>query len=349
MSARRVVMSTARRAHARQAGFGLVELMVSLALGLLVVGGALVMLSATRQANNTSENLGRIQESVRTSWDLMVREVREAGATPCDAQVLMANVLANGQGNAPTWWGAWDEADRVGDEAVLGVDGATAFAGAPFGAAAAERVAGTEAIVVRYGAPLDGVAVQSHNTATTVLTTNVADHGVAAGDLLMVCNYARGAIFQATAANTAAGTITHATAGAVPGNCSAGLGPFSICTSAGVVYEFTAGSAIGRFVAAGWYIGNNGRPGTGGRSLYRVSAAGAEEITDGVRDMQLRYLESGAAAYVAAAAVTNWANVVAVRFDLVVEGPDAFAATAASAPRLTRNVAFTVDLRNLHP
>jgi hypothetical protein len=50
---------------------------------------------------------------------------------------------------------------------------------------------------------------------------------------------------------------------------------------------------VGRFVAVGWYIGNNGRPETGGRSLYRVTRNGTEEVAEGVRDMQLSYLVDG--------------------------------------------------------
>lgn len=85
-------------------GFGLVELMVALALGLVVVGAAAMLFSGTIVAGHTSDNLSRMAESVRTSYDLMVREVREAGASPCDAQVLTANVLTQAQGAAPAWW-----------------------------------------------------------------------------------------------------------------------------------------------------------------------------------------------------------------------------------------------------
>lgn len=341
-------MTAPRVPRARQAGFGLVELMVSLVLGLLVVGGAVMMFGATRQANSTSENLSRIQESVRTSWDQMVREVREAGATPCDTRARAANVLTNAQGASPTWWAVWDDA---GAASVAGFAGLTAFPGAAFGTAVGQRVSGTDAVIVRYGASLDGLQVQSHNSGSAVITANRSAHGIGAGDLLMMCTYSRAAIFQATAANTATGTITHATSGATPGNCATGLGLFAAgsCNAPNEIYQYPAGAAIGRFVAAGWFIGNNGRAGTGGRSLYRVTAAGTEEVTDGVRDMQLRYLQDGNATYVGAGGVTDWSAIVALQFDLVVEGPDAVSSTAASAPRLTRNVAFTVYLRNNLP
>jgi type IV pilus assembly protein PilW len=326
-------------------GFGLVEMMVALALGLLVVGGAVVMFMATRQANGSTDNLSRVAESVRTSYDQISREVREAGGTPCDAQLLVANVLNAAQGGAPSWWATWGEPLR-------GYTGGTDFPGAAFGNAVAGRVAGTAAIAVRYGAVLDNVSIASHATDTQTFTTNISNHGIAAGDLLLVCNYRQAAIFQATAANIANGTFVHATGAGTPGNCSVGLGLPTQCAPGSSVYQFSAGSLVGRFTAAAWYIGNNGRSDSGGRSLYRVTRLGPEEVADGVRDLQLGYLVAGASDYVAADAVADWSQVTAVRMDLTYEGPDVNTATNGSntnAGRLTRTVGYTINLRNMQP
>lgn len=331
---------TAALGAARERGFGLVELMVSLALGLLVVGGASVMFSATRQASSSTENLSRIQESVRTSYDLMVREVREAGGTPCDTQLLVANVLNNAQGASPTWWGTWGEP-------VRGYDGATAFDGVAVGVAVAERVAGTAALVVRSVMPIDGLAVAMHDNPAASFTLNRTNHGVVSGDLLMVCNYGQGAVFEVSSANQAAATVVHNTGDGTPGNCSKGLGLPTVCTAVGTGYQFQPNAHVGRLSAAAWYIGNNGRAGTGGRSLYRVTRNGTEEVADGVRDMQLTFLARGASAYVEASAVADWTQVTAVRFNLSYEGPDTGASTNGAGQRLVRNVAFTVNFRNL--
>ena len=342
--------SGGRRAYSpvgghRSSGFGLVEMMVALALGLLVVGGAMVMFMATRQANGSTDNLSRVAESVRTSYDLLTREVREAGGTPCDAQQLTSNVLNAAQGSTPSWWATWGEALR-------GYSGSTAFAGAAFGSGVAERVTGTEAIAVRSGAALDSVSITAHATATQTFSTNINNHGVAAGDLLLVCNYRQAAVFQVTAANVANGTFVHATGSGTPGNCSTGLGLPTVCAPGSTVYQFSAGSLVGRYTAAGWYIGNNGRSDSGGRSLYRVTRLGPEEVADGVRNLQLGYLLDGASDYVAAGAVADWGRVTAVRLDITYEGPDVNVATNGSstnAGRLTRNVGFTINLRNLQP
>lgn len=326
-------------------GFGLVEMMVALALGLLVVGGAMVMFMATRQANGSTDNLSRVAESVRTSYDLLTRELREAGGTPCDAQLLAGNVLNAAQGLTPSWWATWGEP-------VRGYNGSTAFDGVAFGSAVAERVSGTEAIAVRYGAAMDGVNIATHVTGTQTFTTTINNHSIAVGDLLLVCNYRQAAIFQATAANIANGTFVHATGGGTSSNCSTGLGLPTVCAPGSSVYQFLAGAMVGRFTVAGWYIGNNGRSSSGGRSLYRVTRLGTEEVADGVRDLQMVYLVSGASDYVAASDVTDWSTVTALRLDITYEGPDVNVATNGSgtnAGRLTRNVGYTINLRNQQP
>ena len=99
----------------------------------------------------------------------------------------------------------------------------------------------------------------------------------------------------------------------------------------------------------GWYIGNNGRTVGSGRSLYRVTRLSAEEIAEGVRDMQLSYLQNGNANYVDATAVTDWTSIAAVRVDLTVESDEDRIGTSASSPRLTRTVSYTANLRNLQP
>jgi type IV pilus assembly protein PilW len=170
------------------------------------------------------------------------------------------------------------------------------------------------------------------------------------GELVMVCNYRQSAIMSVSAVNLALGTFAHAASVAATGNCSAGLGLPTTCTPLGVTYQFQAGALVGRFVAVGWYIGNNGRPETGGRSLYRVTRNGVEEVAEGVRDMQLAYLVEGAADYVTADAVAaaNWERVTAVRFDLTFESPDS-GINAGNGQRLARTVAYTVNLRNQQP
>src|SRR3546814_14216761 len=87
------------RAHA--AGFSLVELMVAMVLGLLVSGSAIGIFISNRQANRATDSLSRIQENARTAFELMARDVREAGGNPCGRNLLVTSVINGSGGN---WW-----------------------------------------------------------------------------------------------------------------------------------------------------------------------------------------------------------------------------------------------------
>jgi len=320
-------------------GVSIVELMVGMALGLIVVLVASGVFIGSRQANRGTEALSRTQDSARNAFELMARDVREAGGTPCDNAQRVTNVLNNAQGGSPDWWVDWN--------AVLqGFDGAAGFVGAAFGSAVGERVTGTDAVMVKYIADLTDLTVVAHNTTSARFSVNNNPHRVSTGDVLMACNYGQGALFQASAVG--AGTIDHVESAATSGNCSKGLGLPTSCTATGTTYRFAPGSKIGRLVAVGWYIGNNGRADSGGRSLYRVNRNGAEEVADGVSDLQLEYLSAGAAAYTDATGVADWTNVVAVRVTLTMQSTQTGASLQAGG-RLTRPGSFTLHLRNRQP
>jgi type IV pilus assembly protein PilW len=180
---------------------------------------------------------------------------------------------------------------------------------------------------------------------------NVAEHGMRVGELVMVCNYRQAAIFQRQRGRHHGGH-GHARRRRRCRQLQQGPGPaHGLHRHRRTTYQFRPRvSLVGRFVAVGWYIGNNGRPETGGRSLYRVTRNGVEEVAEGVRDMQMSYLVDGAADYVDAGAVTadQWENVTAVRFDLTFESPDS-RHQRRYGQRLVRTVAYTVNLRNQQP
>jgi prepilin-type N-terminal cleavage/methylation domain-containing protein len=50
-------------------GFSLVELMISMLLGLVIIGAATGVILANRQSYRTNEGLSQIQESARTAFE----------------------------------------------------------------------------------------------------------------------------------------------------------------------------------------------------------------------------------------------------------------------------------------
>ncbi|MFP7721975.1 PilW family protein [Lysobacter sp. A3-1-A15] len=297
-----------------QSGLGLVELMVALVLGLLVVGAAIGVFMSNRQTYTATESLGRVQENARVAFELMARDLREAGGNPCSSRLPIANVLEN---PTSTWF------TNFGD-GIRGVEGAFALE------EPGNRVAGTDAVELMSGEGR-GVTVASHNPTAAAFHLNTPDHDLVVDEVLLVCDNRQATIFQMTGPSATNATVVHNTGTGTVGNCTKALGvpvkcactgsPTNLCNN----YEYGENSQMVRLKAVRWFIGENP---AGGNSLYRsVLRRGVmgppEEITDGVEDMQISYLLPGAATYVAAGAVgTRWGEVLAARIELELEGED---------------------------
>jgi type IV pilus assembly protein PilW len=328
-------------------GFGIVELMVAIALGLFLVGGAISVFVTNQQAYRTTEQLSRMQESGRTAVELMARQLREAGGSPCGRNILTGNTINN---SGTYWWSNWEDGmEGFNDNEVAGA--------VAFGTAEGERIDGTDAVFLVFGDANNNAVIENHTPpVNAVFQVASADHGLIEGDIVLVCNYRQAAIIQITNVNAANRTVVHNTGTGTPGNCSVGLGFPTDCTSViGNLYEFGNGFLV-RLAAETWYVGANGR---GGRSLYRarlVNNAGVpstrnEEIAEGVTDLQITYLQLDAAGalpadYVDASAVTEWSDVTAMRVTLTLQSLQNVGTDGAP---LERQMTYVVSLRNRLP
>ena len=333
-----VVYNGARRRRGQQ-GFGLVELMVALVLGLILIGGTLSILLSNQQAFRSNEGLARVQENARIAFELMAREIREAGGTPCGAKVVV-NVV----NNADTTWNL-DWANGT----LRGTGGASDLSMVDTGTAANERVAGTDAIQVMGASVGPGVRLTAHNTATAVITVAATTHSIGTTDFVLVCDNTSAAITQVTSVDE--DSIYHVAGGStVPGNCVQGLHYTTTC-GASVDKAFQAGGFVTELVSGVWYVGNNDR---GGTSLFRRSATSTDEIAEGVTDMQIHYLLPNPLSPTDLVnewideswthwATIDWTSVVAVRLTLTLSS--ATAVGTDQAP-LRRQLIHVVNLRN---
>lgn len=71
------------RSSRRMAGLSLVELMISVVLGLVVTGAAIAVFLSNQNTFRASEGLNRIQENARVAFELISRDIRAAGGTAC--------------------------------------------------------------------------------------------------------------------------------------------------------------------------------------------------------------------------------------------------------------------------
>lgn len=276
-----------------QRGMTLVELMISVVLGLILIAGVLNIFVVNRETFRSNENLARMQENARTAFDFMARDLRESGVSPCGAK-LVSNVIRVSA--AIPWWADW------GAGTIRGVDGGQDVTDiVAFGTSSGTRVSATDAVLVIRSAQ-DEKIISGH--VGNVITVNSA--GLAANDVAMACDPNGAAIFQVSSVTSSSPyTIDHSVGSTA--NCSANLGyPTALdCpTTTPPVKVFSAGGLVAKLVTTFWYVGTNAN---GKRSLFRTRLTGAssisEEMLPGVKDLQMEYLTKNLTTSVLA---TDW-------------------------------------------
>ena len=72
-------MKTIRSTRARQRAFSLIELLVAMAIGLLLTLLVANLFVGSRNTNTTTDELSRMQENIRFTYQLLMRSMRHAG------------------------------------------------------------------------------------------------------------------------------------------------------------------------------------------------------------------------------------------------------------------------------
>ncbi len=324
-------------------GFTLVELMISMLLGLLVVGSVIGVLLANKRSYGTNQGLSQVQESARTAYELLAHDIRQSDGNGCGSSARTANVLDA----SADWWRDW-----IG---LVAYDSTEVDPAVAIGTGVGERVAGTDSIQVES---IDGaaLAVAQHVPGSQQIDISVAAADFVAGDIMLVCDFDHSAIFQASSVTTSPGIVSvfHAMGVGAPGNAAEGLGFPTTAGSPGNTYTFPRNAQIGRLVVTDWYIGNNGRAGEGGRSLYRrrVGAGGVEvteEIVAGVTDMQMQFRANASNNIIAdASLVPDWTLISSVLIRITAESSDTNVSVdnSVNSGRIQRSFNYLISLRN---
>lgn len=345
-------------ARGSQRGFTMVELMVALLLGLVLIGGVINVFLTSGQTLRVNQNLSRVHENARFAIEMFSREIREAGMVPCGS-TLSANVLRGSGGSVPWWASTYDGMVRGFD------DGQNSTAIKGFGASTADRVGGTDALLILRPSSdeADLRRLASHDPAensftdASVISTAVKSRYDSRPAL--VCDGKSAALLQIGAASVSLGEYDYGTG---TYNCSMNLGSADAACATTTPRPFYAGAQLTRWDPAFWYIGHNAR---GTKSLYRVgiklnSSTGAvendvQEMVPDVENMQIDYLTRNrdndnvlATDWVAASAFTGgWtsttAEVVAARVKLTLRSTEAVG--EGNVP-LTRTFVILGSIRN---
>jgi type IV pilus assembly protein PilW len=360
---------------ARQAGMTLIELMISMALGLLVISGVVGIFLANREANRDMESLARIHENARIAFDLMGRSLREAGGNPCgihDTEITTAKYIVPA-GSA--WYSSTTMASALiggySNGFIRGMDDGFVVTGA----GSITLPAGSTYTLVNVVPPSTALPSPPYlpNTyyerdSIRFLTAGSSEIGSGGVSPIVEIDAGGNLVLQSTDG------LDGGSSGGILLACDMKNGTiFTGGTFSGDQYNPPAGinfsgwstnnAYLSRIVPEFWFIASNERVAPGGReslSLYRAvgNATGAttvDEIAPDVVSMKLTYLVNGDNAYKDASAVvaaagtgTNeWANIAAVRIQLTFEqsASEIKGTTSPDPDVVRRTLAQTVTLR----
>ncbi|MCP4128533.1 MAG: hypothetical protein GY753_15940, partial [Gammaproteobacteria bacterium] len=305
-------------------GVGLVEIMVAMAIGLFLTGGLIQVYLANKRSYDTAEGLSRMQENLRFAAEIVAKDIRMAGFMPCRQTDKVANVV--NRSTDTDWYldffnlavGGYD-GDHTDDDTGAtdhGKAGIPSATGSPY----TNHVTDTDIVVTLRGGE-DSYSVVHHKASDAEFKLNTT-HNLYDGDIVMVCDLTNAAILQISTADSSSVTIDYEIGGS-PGNSTVALG-----SPVGTAYEYGPDSHLVTFSPRAYFIGTNSR---GGRSLYRatleysslgVPAMGADEVAEGIENMQLLFGvdtsgDNNANKYVRADEVLDtgvtWNDVVSVR------------------------------------
>lgn len=327
---------TPKPSFRRQLGMTIVELMISMTIGLVILGAVGALFINVQHSARNAESMSRIQENARFAVELMARDIRMAGFIGCsNLETGTVNTIAK----APV-------EPLQASNALRGQD-------APSGTIAGITLVGGDTIAIKRGTGRDVFLMDTPSTTEIKINRNpeIPDNFVT-GDVLLVSNCTHADVFRVTNDPSVGSSIT------IEHGEDANDG-FRI----GNYKQDAFVMRLSRYV---YFVGTN--PDTNRPSLYRAntiaSAGVAEELVDNVENMEIEYgvdtnNDNAADEYRTAAAVTNWESVISVRLRLLVASADnnilpaaqshTFNGTTVSDRRMRQVFTTTIAIRNRLP
>jgi len=272
-------------------GFGLIEVMVSLVIGMILTAGLLRIMSSGKRVYRVDANLSQMLDSGRFASHYLQREVREAGNIGCP-DLATVTPVTDIAGVPPLLLPA---------NAVGGLD--NAVAGNPYGA-----TTGSDVIWISKGTRPYRRLVAAMGNLSAAVPVGGAGTNFVVGDVVLVSDCSTAEIFYVSGANV--GGLAHAAA---------------VNISAKLTKAYGTDATVMSFQLMTFFVKPNA---SGIPALWRQDLSGAQvELVDGVEDLQVRYGEDTdgdgvANRYSTATAVVNWSQVVTVRMSLLLVSDD---------------------------
>ncbi len=316
-------------------GLSLVELLISMVMGLSLAAGVMQVYVANSQAERDQEARARMQENGRFAINFLAEELRMAGYLGCLSSIEESDINNTLDGPPPSFQPTsgiqgWEAADTgPGDISPssenVAVEATSAGGWVTSGGNvmdATNAVPGSD-IVRIWNAAGTGATINSISPggAMTVVNSGVID--IEDGDILLLSDCERADWVQACNVQEIGGgaSINSVLAsGCVPGNVtSQPLGT-------------QAGGELVKLQGTMFFVGKRGDTATNPPALFRrelsqtAAADTAEELVEGIESLQILYginadndNKKTVDAYVVADDVGDWSLVISVRISVLVQ------------------------------
>lgn len=365
-------------ASGKTRGFSLVELMVSITIGLIILAAVATIMVNSKSAYNAQDRAGRVQENGRIAMQFLMQDLRLASYYGCGnfADNPAASFFSSLISNSTVDFFYKTSFHLEGINNAAGTWSPSGAAVASTSPAPLNMAPGTDAITIRILEP-NAVArvTEEMLTPASDIKVDLTDN-LLKNDIVMLGDCSRVDIFQITDIDSAAKTVSHALAPA----------PADQNSTANLSKRYAPpGAKFMRFTTRTYYISTSAT--SGNRALFRITNGVVEELVDGIESLQILYgLNNGTATdtdgdgrddtyipnvYLTASAVgtdvNTWLRVVSIRVGILaaalnqqdtdidttaydVDGDGVTDFTPAAGDRNKRKIfQSTVVLRNRQP
>ncbi len=277
-----------------QKGLGLIELMISITLGLFLISGTIGVLISGKSSYTLNNELTWIQDNARFATSILKKDIRMAGFFGCGSGDEMGGVTSTLNTTSGTDWQydfrkpvfGWD-----GDEQGYPVPEFPSS----YDSGSVLGMPNSDLLTIRRAGGGD-FTLSDNDPANAATIDMVGTHPFVSGDILVITDCDQTTVFQVTGGNPQ--QIVHNQGQGSPGNCSKALGvrrcsPPSDQENKRVFYG-DDGAFILRLSAHAYFVseGADGTPSLFHRKVVASSGDSDtedEELAQGVENMQVFY------------------------------------------------------------
>jgi type IV pilus assembly protein PilW len=364
-----------RYVRSRQAGLSIIELMVSLLIGLILMAGAIQIFISSKATYSAHEESLRVQENLRFANYFMGRDLRSAGYLGCmslSEKTEINSILETDPANFDPGLGiqGWEASGTKSSESFelttdapsTGTTGWATSASGGVGLPAIRPMPGSDVVQIWRGEnSLIGGGIKANESAAQPQVDISGAHSIEANDLILLTDCQSFLLGRACKVN---GEVGPGKTSSVIINASCDNKPPGHVKP--LIHALNEPIEAMKLVSYIYYVGKRGDAASSRPSLFRRSLkGGVEELIEGVESMQLLYgvdddADREVDRYLGAEAVADWKSVVSVRLALLLasadgvrtdEGPEGFDLLGVTIKppedrRLRRVMTTTIALRN---